>query len=123
MGRAATSYFQNIFSSDHNLDASPIIDLIEPVISDDSNASLCAEFSDKEISGTIFQIGPSKAPGPYGFPAHFFQHNWGTLKENIISAVNAFFRTCIIPHEVNDMVIVMIPKIPNPLKIHEVQAD
>jgi hypothetical protein len=76
----ATNYFQNLFTADDSLDPSPVIELLEPCISEGTNESLCAEFSDKEISDALFQIGPLKAPGPDGFPARFFQRNWGTLK-------------------------------------------
>ena len=31
---------------------------------------------DKDISDSLFQIGPLKAPGKDGFPARFFQWNW-----------------------------------------------
>jgi hypothetical protein len=76
----ATDYFQKLFTADDSLDPSPVIELLEPCISEGTNESLCAEFSDKEISDALFQIGPLKAPGPDGFPARFFQRNWGTLK-------------------------------------------
>lgn len=117
MEHAATSYFQDIFSAKSNLDASPIIDLITPVIDAETNARLCTVFSEKEISDALFQIGPLKALGPDGFPARFFQRNWDILRDGVITAVKIFFRTGIMPPEVNDTVIVLIPKIPNPVKI------
>jgi hypothetical protein len=43
------------------------------------NESLCANFSEKEISDALFQIGPLKALGLAGFPAHFLQRNWGSI--------------------------------------------
>lgn len=61
MGHAAIEYFQHIFIVDQSLDALPIVDLIDHVINDDTNASLCAEFFDKEISDALFQIAPLKA--------------------------------------------------------------
>jgi hypothetical protein len=33
---------------------------------------LCKEFTDEEISDTLFQIEPMKALGPDGYPARFF---------------------------------------------------
>ena len=75
---------------------------------------LCKEFSDKEIGDALFQIGPLKAPGPDGFPARFFQRNWGLIKEDIVKAVKKFFSDGIMPDEVNDTTIVLIPKVPHP---------
>jgi hypothetical protein len=45
------------------------------------NEDLMKEFTEKEISDGLFQIGPLKAPGPDGFPARFFQRNWAALKK------------------------------------------
>ena len=102
MGQAASTYFEYIYSADSNLHVTPIIDLIHPVISDETNGKLCAEFSEKEISDALFQIGPLKAPGPDGFPARFFQRNWSTVKESIVAVVKEFFVTRTMLPEVND---------------------
>ena len=72
-----------------------------------------------EISNALFQIGPLKAPGPDGFPARFFQRNWGLIQEEVISGVLEFFRTGIMPEGVNDTCIVLIPKVLHPSKLQE----
>ena len=58
MGQAAMDYFKNIFTSVPSVDPSPIINLVQSVIDEDTNASLCADFTEKEISDALFQIGP-----------------------------------------------------------------
>lgn len=83
----------------------------------ETNYRLCAEFSDKEIADALFQIGPLKAPGLGGFPARFFQRNWSTLRGGVILAVKEFFRTGVMPLGMNETIIVMIPKITNPVKV------
>jgi hypothetical protein len=37
---------------------------VQPKINAEINEALCKDFSNKEISDTMFQIGPLKAPGP-----------------------------------------------------------
>jgi hypothetical protein len=74
------------------------------------NGELLKEYTDQEIGDALFQIGPLKAPGPDGFPARFFQRNWGIIKEEVIRAVKHFFETGIIPDGVNETIIVLIPK-------------
>ena len=55
-----------------------------------------------------------KAPGPDGFPAHFYQRNWDILKEDVVGAVKKFFADGIVPEGINDTTIVLIPKGSNP---------
>jgi hypothetical protein len=78
------------------------------------NDGLCMDFTDEEIGDALFQIGPLKAPGVDGFPARFYQRNWGTIKEEVINAVKLFFVTGHMPDGVNDTAIVLIPKCDQP---------
>lgn len=83
-------------------------------VDEDMNKSLTKEFTEKEISDALFQIGPLKAPGRDGFPARFFQRNWGVLKKEVTDAVLSFFENGIMPEGINDTTIVLIPKNKNP---------
>jgi hypothetical protein len=49
-----------------------------------------------------------------GFPARFYQRNWGTIKVEVINAVKLFFATGNMPDGVNDTAIILIPKIDQP---------
>jgi hypothetical protein len=117
MGNLVSDYFQNIFTSNPSIDPTPVLELVECKVTEDMNSKLCADFSDKEIADALFQIGPLKAPGPDGFPARFFQRNWGLLKEETIPAVKAFFTTGVMPAGVNDATIVSIPKVDHPKNV------
>jgi hypothetical protein len=55
-----------------NIDPSIVTDLIQQRVNDIINESLCAPFSEKDISDALFQIGPLKAPGTDGFSGPFF---------------------------------------------------
>jgi hypothetical protein len=91
MERMATSYFKELFTQDPSLNSDILIDLIQEKVSPEMNIDLCKDFTDEEIGDALFQIGPLKAPGVDGFPAQFYQRNWGTLKEEVINAVKLFF--------------------------------
>ncbi|KAJ8760048.1 hypothetical protein K2173_010904 [Erythroxylum novogranatense] len=41
------------------------------------------EVTDLEVTRALFHIGAHKAPGPYGFHAHFFQSQWSLVKPNV----------------------------------------
>jgi hypothetical protein len=93
--------------------------LFKRCVSDETKEKLCDEFTEKEISDALFQIVPLKAPGPDGFPARFFQRNWGTLNEKIIPATQEFFRAGIMPEGANTTSIVLIPTVNNSCKLSD----
>jgi hypothetical protein len=115
----STDYFKEIFSADPSLDHSKVTRLIQSKVTPEMNENLCREFTDEEIANAIFQIGPLKAPGPDGFPARFYQRNWGILKEDVSRAVKSFFRSGVLSEGVNDPAIVLIPKVEHPIELIE----
>ena len=119
MASMATSYFTKLFTADTTLCADPLIDLINTRVTNNMNDSLCADFTDKEITDALFQIGPLKAPGPEGFPARFFQRNWDVMREQVIAGVKEFFNSGRMPEGVNDTSVVLIPKGGKPERLPE----
>ena len=113
------SYFKEIFTKDPTLVADEVLNCIAPKVTLEMNEALCKAFFEEEISDAVFQIGPLKAPGCDGFPAHFYQRNWAVLKPEIIAAVQEFFSTGIMPEGVNDTSIVLIPKVPHPKELKD----
>lgn len=59
-------------------------------------------------------MGPLKAPGPNGFPARFFQRHWSVVKAYVVAVVQRFFTDGDLPFGMNDIAIVLIPKVKNP---------
>lgn len=84
-------YFNTLYTNDDCVDPSLAMPLFDRVSTAEMNEELCRPFTDEEIGDALFQIGPLKAPGLDGFPARFFQRNWGLLKEDIIQVVWVFF--------------------------------
>jgi hypothetical protein len=119
MGARTTSFFHQLYTREEDVDPSEIIELFIGHVTAEMNDTLCAPFSEKEISDALFQIGPLKAPGPDGFPARFLQRNWGLLKDDIVKAVQEFFSSGVLPEDVNETAIVLIPKKDNPEELKD----
>jgi hypothetical protein len=50
-----------------------VIDVIPVKVTAEMNKVLLKPFEEKEMKNALFQMFLMKAPGPDGFPAHFFQ--------------------------------------------------
>ncbi|CAL9019304.1 unnamed protein product, partial [Prunus brigantina] len=66
-------YFQQLFSSNGNTDYEEVADVMRGRVSDEMNQKLLADFIAEEIRQALFQMHPSKAPGPDGFFPLFYQ--------------------------------------------------
>jgi hypothetical protein len=88
-----------------------VVQLFQPLISEDVNIVMCKEFTQELISNALFQIGPLKMPGPNGsLPGRFFQKNWDTMRGDVSRTVLHFFATRVMPVGVNDTIVVLLPK-------------
>jgi hypothetical protein len=78
------------------------------------NEDLCKPYTDEVIEAALLQMGPTKAPGPDGFHALFYQTHWEFLKEEICNAVRSFISGGEVPDGFCDSVIVLILKVTKP---------
>jgi hypothetical protein len=88
----ASRYFSGLFTKGPSLCPDELADLFYSKITPEINVDLCKPYIEEEIGNAPFHIGPLKAPGPDGFPARFFQRNWGLMKPDIIIAVQKFLK-------------------------------
>ena len=92
--------------------------LIEPVIIESENASLCLIPTPQEIKAVIFELNNQKAPGPDGLPALFYKKYWDIVGTTVIEAIQSFFRSGQLLKEVNNSLIVLISKVKSPSSVN-----
>lgn len=114
-------FYEKLFTSEHCDAADVVLDAIPqkitPIpqkITPEMNEDLSKPYTNEEIKAALFQMGPTKAPGPDGFPALFYQNHWDFLGEEICNAVRCFLEGSSIPEGFCDSVIVLIPKVTRP---------
>ncbi|KAL9664620.1 hypothetical protein QQ045_020025 [Rhodiola kirilowii] len=117
------NYFKfRVFQSDRGRSYSRIqqeVSFIPQCVSQDMIDILNAPFSDLEVQEAIFQMYPTKAPGPDGFPAIFYQKSWPLLKEKVTHSILRMLSSRKLEEGLNRTLITLIPKCRNPKKVED----
>ncbi|XP_073354033.1 uncharacterized protein [Aegilops tauschii subsp. strangulata] len=88
-----------------------VLDTIPQKVTPAMNDVLNALYSAQEVKTALFEMFPTKAPGPDGFPAHFFQRHWDVCGDEVTKAVLKIMEGKESPESINDTILVLIPKI------------
>jgi hypothetical protein len=108
------NFYEHLFTSKNCPSVDTVLEAIPQKVTAEMNESLSLPYSVEDIKVALFQRGPTKAPGPDGFPALFYQTHWDFLKTEICNAVRSFLSGDPIPDGFCDSVVVLIPKTTNP---------
>ncbi|GAU26046.1 hypothetical protein TSUD_225070 [Trifolium subterraneum] len=114
----AKSYFDTLFKprdSDHD----PVLNIIQPRVTDDDNFFLTAPITKVEIQQALFQMHPDKSPGPDGFNPAFYQRFWEQCSDDIFSAASTWLERGYFPTSLNETNICLIPKCDNPTSMKD----
>jgi hypothetical protein len=108
------AFYEDLFTSEPLVMMDEVLEAIPERVNDQMNDDLCKPYSNEEIKAALFQMGATKAPGPDGFPAMFYQVHWDLVENDVCDAVRSFLGGADIPEGFCDSVIVLIPKVTNP---------
>ncbi|KAL6140797.1 hypothetical protein ACLB2K_059090 [Fragaria x ananassa] len=78
------------------------------------NEALLLPYSDEELKKAVFQMHPSKSPGPDGMTPFFFQKYWSTVSNDVCHAVRNLLEYGDMWNESNHTHMCLIPKVEGP---------
>ncbi|KAB1219443.1 hypothetical protein CJ030_MR3G001074 [Morella rubra] len=119
IGNHIVLFFQELYKTSNPTIPSDLEGLIDPLVSDSKNKSLCVIPNAEEVLAAVQQIGSHKAGGPDCMSTLFFKHFWLIIGTNVVSMVSSFFTTGHMLRAMNHTNIALIPKIENPPLIRQ----
>ena len=79
LANMATDFYSNLYTSEGTIGMEEVLSHIPIRVDGNMNARLNATYNNEEVKEALFQMFPTKAPGPDGFPAHFFSETLGLM--------------------------------------------
>lgn len=112
--RLAVSFYKNLLGHSSHVftpeKAERVANLIKKKFSAGCFAKMEAPVTRVEIKNVVFSMNPSKAPGPDGFSARFFQKAWAVVGDDLCDAILEFFTFGKLLKETNATILTLIPK-------------
>ena len=103
-----------MFTSASTSSIQHVINHVCEVATPDMNGTFLAEFKHDEVKRALFQMHPTKAPGPDSMNPLFFQKYWHIVGTDVSNAVLDCINSGNILHSINFSHITLIPKRKNP---------
>ena len=90
-----------------------------PKVNSEMNDLLEQPFTAEEVTTSLFQMCPTKAPGPDGLQAVFFQKHWESVKDGVLATCLHVLNQQGTIAPLNHTYIALIPKTAKPMKVTE----
>ena len=110
ISQVAENYFHDLFTSENTIDMESVLDVVEKRFTTKMNNSLLQPYTVEEVRHALFQIHPSKSPGPNGMSHFFFQKFWNTVGVDVTEAIFSVLNSGHMLRKTNHSHIVLIPK-------------
>ena len=112
-------YFQYLFttSSPNQNQINTVLEGLNPTLTIEMNEALDQPFTADEIYTALFQMCSTKALGPDGLPAAFFQKHWQNVGSRVIDTCLHILNAQGDVTPLNYTYIALIPKVAKPKKV------
>ena len=94
-------FYTRLFTSEGPTTAQGILEVIQPIVTDEMNSNLTRVFTKQEVDLALKEMAPLKAPGPDGMPPLFFHSFWPLIGDEVSKVVLDCLNSCHIPKEFN----------------------
>ncbi|KAH9769616.1 reverse transcriptase domain-containing protein [Citrus sinensis] len=117
--RLLCDYFANIFSTTNpsQTQLETAVAELPKRVTEEMNCFLDQQFTAEEVAEALAQMCPTKAPGPDGLPAAFYQKHWSSVKEGVTTTCLHILNEGGSIAPLNHTYIALIPKLQNPRKV------
>lgn len=122
ISQLTTSFYQHLYSSEGTDNIEEVLAAVPVKVTAAMNDKLIAPFNMEEVKVALFQMFPTKAPGPDGFPAHFFQRHWDLCGDELSAVVLRVLRGEDDPALINHTLLVLIPKVAKPEELGQFRS-
>ena len=113
VARVAVDYFDNFVCTGSCNQMEECLSTILAKVSPAMQDMFSRAFTADEIKEVVFQMGPTKAPGPDGMNALFYHKIWHIVGNDVVNTVLDFLNNEVMLPDLNHTNIVLIPKVKN----------
>ena len=119
IANTAISYFEKLYTTSLPTRIAEVTSTIPTKVTEEMNHSLIRDFTMEEVEATLHQMHPTKALGPDGMSAIFFQKYWDIVGNDVSRMVLNVLNSNLSMAEINRINITLVPKTKNPSKMTE----
>lgn len=87
IAKIAEQYYKQLYTSTNSMDVEEVMEAMDQKETKEMAQSLTQASSKEEVKTALFQMHPSKAPGPDGTSTCFFQKFWYIVGHDVTAAI------------------------------------
>ena len=110
IGNIAEEYYKQLYTSTNSMGVEEVMEAVDQRVTEEMAQSLTQAYSEEEVKTALFQMHPSKAPGPDGMSPFFFQKFWHIVGQDVTAIVLYVLHSGRYLRKMNYAHIVLIPK-------------